>query len=114
MARTYIVNGQVYINRRFESKVVCMEDGKLRLTDRAGEDGTILDAAGLKVVPGFIDTHTHGAVGVDVNGATAEDLEKISCFVASKGTTCWMCSVLTDTREQTDWCIEQFKRHKQM
>ena len=114
MARTYIVNGQVYINRRFESKVVCMEDGKLHLTDRAGEDGTILDAAGLKVVPGFIDTHTHGAVGVDVNGATAEDLEKISCFVASKGTTCWMCSVLTDTREQTDWCIEQFKRHKQM
>ena len=114
MAKTYIVNGQVYINRRFESKVVCMEDGKLHLTDRAGKDGTTLDAAGLKVVPGFIDTHTHGAVGVDVNGATAEDLEKISCFAASKGTTSWMCSVLTDTREQTEWCIEQFKRHKQM
>ena len=114
MAKTYIVNGQVYINRRFESKVVCMEEGKLHLCDRAGEDGTVFDASGLKVVPGFIDTHTHGAVGVDVNGATAEDLEKISCFVSSKGTTSWMCSILTDTREQTDWCIEQFTRHKRM
>ena len=114
MAKTYIVNGQVYINRRFESKVVCMEEGKLRLCDRAGEDGTVFDASGLKVVPGFIDTHTHGAVGVDVNGATAEDLEKISRFMASHGTTAWQCSILTDTREQTEWCIGEFKRHEKM
>lgn len=91
-----------------------MEDGKLCLVDAAGEDGTIFDAKGLKVVPGFIDTHTHGAVGVDVNGATAEDLEKISLFKASRGTTSWLCSVLTDTQEQTEWCIEQFKLHRKM
>lgn len=112
MSKTYIVNGQVYVDRHFENKVICIEDDKLHLVEKAGEDGEIFDAAGLKVVPGFIDTHTHGAVGVDVNGATAEDLEKISCFMASKGTTSWLCSVLTDTKEQTDWCINEFKRHK--
>ena len=112
MAKTYIVNGQVYVDRKFENKVICIEDGKLHLVENAGSDGDIFDAAGLKVVPGFIDTHTHGAVGVDVNGATAEDLEKISCFMATKGTTSWLCSVLTDTQEQTDWCINEFKRHK--
>lgn len=112
--KTYLVNGQVYLDRQFRSQVVCIEDGKLLLPDQAGTDGTILDATGLKIVPGFIDTHTHGAVGVDVNGATAEDLEKICCFMASKGTTSWLCSILTDTQEQTDWCIEQFKRHKAM
>ena len=114
MSKTYIVNGQVYVDRHFENRVICIEDDKLHLVEEAGEDGEIFDAKGLKVVPGFIDTHTHGAVGVDVNGATAEDLEKISCFMASKGTTSWLCSVLTDTEEQTDWCINEFKRHKTM
>lgn len=114
MSKTYIVNGQVYLDHSFQHAIVCMEDGKLRLVDAAGEDGIIFDAKGLKVVPGFIDTHTHGAVGVDVNGATAEDLEKISLFKASRGTTSWLCSVLTDTQEQTEWCIEQFKLHRKM
>ena len=113
MSKTYIVNGQVYLNHRFENATVCLEDGKIRLVDRAGQDGTLFDARGMKVVPGFIDTHTHGAVGVDVNGATAADLEKISCFMADHGTTSWLCSVLTDTQEQTQWCIEQFMLHKE-
>ena len=105
--KKYIVNGQVYLDRRFTDATVCMEDGKLTVLE-AGcptADGEVFDAKGLKVVPGFIDTHTHGAVGVDVNGATAEDLEKISVFMATKGTTSWQCSVLTDTQEQTEWCI---------
>ena len=114
--KKYIVNGQVYLDRRFTDATVCMEDGKLTVLE-AGcptADGEVFDAKGLKVVPGFIDTHTHGAVGVDVNGATAEDLEKISVFMATKGTTSWQCSVLTDTQEQTEWCINEFKRHETM
>lgn len=116
MKKTYIVNAQVYLDRHFVDATVCMENGKLRILDEKWNtaDGVVLDAAGLKVVPGFIDTHTHGAVGVDVNGATAEDLEKISCFMASKGTTAWQCSILTDTQQQTEWCIAQFKRHETM
>ena len=114
--KKYIVNGQVYLDRRFTDATICMEDGKLTVLE-AGcptADGEVFDAKGLKVVPGFIDTHTHGAVGVDVNGATAEDLEKISVFMATKGTTSWQCSVLTDTQEQTEWCINEFKRHETM
>ena len=116
MSKTYLVNGQVYLDHGFRPAVICMEDGKLRVLDALcpTADGAVFDAAGLKVVPGFIDTHTHGAVGVDVNGATAEDLEKISCFMATKGTTSWQCSILTDTQEQTEWCIAQFKRHQTM
>lgn len=72
----------------------------------------VVDASGKRIVPGFIDIHTHGGVGVDVNGATAEGLEKISRFFAGNGTTSWLCSVLTDTVEQTEWCIDQFKAHK--
>jgi len=116
MAKKYLTNGSVYIGHQFEKKTLCMENGRLTVleADHNTSDGIVFDARGLKIVPGFIDTHTHGAVGVDINSATAEDLEKISCFMASKGTTSWLCSILTDTQEQTEWCIKQFKMHQNM
>lgn len=114
MDTLYLVNGLVYQGRSFEEKTVRICGDKLTVLDRGAptEDGKTLDAAGLKIVPGFIDTHTHGAVGVDVNGATAEDLEKICRFMAGNGTTAWQASVLTDTQEQTEWCIGEMKRHE--
>ena len=115
MKDTYIVNGQVYIGRAFEARTLKLSGGKLAVLGadaRLPEGAEVIDARGKRVVPGFIDIHTHGAVGVDVNGATAGDLEKISRFFAGNGTTSWLCSVLTDTVEQTQWCIDQFKAHK--
>lgn len=107
----YIVNGQVYHDHAFQSCTIHVKDGRLYLCEQAPAGARTVDAAGKKVVPGFIDIHTHGAVGVDVNGATAEDLHKIGRFFAGNGTTAWLGSVLTDTVEQTDWCIEQFKAY---
>ena len=113
MNTQYIVGGQVYVDRSFQQKTVAMEEGKLRLLPPdTPVSGEVYDAAGKKVVPGFIDIHTHGAVGVDVNGATAADLEKIGTFFAGNGTTAWLASVLTDTEEQTRWCIDQYKEWK--
>lgn len=114
---SYIVNGQVYVDRTFQNKTVCMKDGKIELLEADAAipaDAQKVDAAGKRVVPGFIDVHMHGAVGVDVNAATAEDLEKICRFVAGNGTTSFLCSVLTDTKEQTNWCIDEFKKHRDM
>ena len=78
----------------------------LKQTDGA----EVFDVSGYRIVPGFLDIHTHGAVGVDVKAAKPEDFEKVCRFQASQGTTGWLGSVLTDTREQTLWCIEQFKQ----
>ena len=113
MSAHYIINGQIYVDHHFQSGTIAVEDGRLRLLP-AGEpvSGEIYNAAGKRVVPGFIDIHTHGAVGVDVNGAAAEDLEKIGRFFAGNGTTAWLASVLTDTEEQTRWCIDQYKAWK--
>lgn len=113
----YIINGDVYVDGKFRKKTVGIADGRITLLEvnealEAGVD--VYDAAGKKVVPGFIDIHTHGAVGVDVNAASAEELNKIGHFMATQGTTSWLCSVLTDTREQTLWCINEYKRHKEI
>ncbi len=113
----YIVNGKVFLDGSFQEKTIGVTGGCIRILpkDAALEsEAKVYDAEGKKVVPGFLDIHTHGAVGVDVNAATAEELGKIGHFMATQGTTAWLCSVLTDTKEQTLWCIDEFKKHKKM
>lgn len=49
-----------------------------------------IDLSSLTVFPGFIDIHIHGAVGVDTMNATAADLERVSQFLATRGVTGWL------------------------
>ncbi len=115
MSTRYLINGRVYVDHAFQSRTVAVEDGRLRLLPPdAPAAGEVIDLAGKALVPGFVDIHTHGAVGVDVNGASTGDLEKIAAFFAGNGTTSFLASILTDTEEQTRWCIGQcrdFHRH---
>ena len=108
--------GMVYQGHEFVRADILMSEGVISAvgTDLAETDAQVTDVTGKRIVPGFLDIHTHGAVGVDVNGARAEDYEKICRFHVSQGTTGWLCSVLTDTREQTLWCIEEYKRWKNL
>jgi len=103
--KTLLTNGFLYLNHGFEQKDLLLEDGIIsEIGDGiAAGEAEVIDLAGRKVVPGFFDVHTHGAVNVDVNAASAEDLESICRFFASKGVTSWLCSVLTDTR--ADACL---------
>ena len=113
----YIVGGDVYIDHRFMKKTIRMEHRRLTVLPPdylPEEQAEIYSAVGKKIVPGFIDIHTHGAAGVDVNAASAEDYEKICRFAAENGTTAWLCSILTDTAEQTKRCIHEFKKHQKM
>ncbi len=44
----------------------------------------------LTLFPGFVDVHTHGAVGVDVMDASADDLLRVSLYLAQHGVTAWL------------------------
>ncbi|MFQ7453196.1 MAG: ketose-bisphosphate aldolase [Flavonifractor plautii] len=109
----YLKNGSVLWNGAFTPLDMAVEDGHITALSRGHHNEKGLpevDAAGLRVLPGFLDLHTHGATGVDVNAADAEGLRTIGRFFASQGVTGWLCSVLTDTPEQTLWCMEQARQ----
>ena len=107
MDRLLIRGGAVYRERRFETADVLCEDGKIAAMgeDLEAKGAQVIDAAGRKVVPGFIDAHTHGAAGVDVNAADEEGLRKIAACFATQGTTAFNASILTDTEETTRRCL---------
>lgn len=115
MRDQYIINADIYVEGQFRTGVLGIHEGTLRFYPAGCEipaEAEVIDGAYKKVVPGFIDIHTHGAVGVDVNGASADDFEKIGSFFAGNGTTAWLASVLTDTLEQTERCIEAYKSYR--
>ena len=58
-----------------------------------------LDLNGLRLFAGFIDIHIHGAVGVDVNAATADDLREVAKFLARNGITAWLPTLVPDSLE---------------
>lgn len=58
-----------------------------------------IDCTGLTALPGFIDIHIHGAVGVDINVADVDGLLEVGRFLATKGVTAWMPTLVPDSDE---------------
>src|SRR5918912_390937 len=74
---------------------VLIEGGRItRLCERKRSEPARADLTyhleGLTLFPGLIDVHIHGAVGVDTNEATAEELHAVARFLSGRGTTGWL------------------------
>ncbi len=108
MNQLYFHGGPVYVDGRLQTVSVLVRAGKTAaLGGPAPEGCPVVDLGGRMLVPGFLDIHTHGGGGVDVNAADREGFAAISRFFAAQGTTGWLCSILTDTEEHTLWSISQ-------
>src|SRR5580692_5095242 len=68
-------------------------------------------AAGMTVVPGFVDVHIHGAGGHDVMEATPEALDAITATVARRGTTSLVATTVTAPVEETCHSLEGIARY---
>ena len=86
---------------------VFQEDGSFRLQDLYVEnhrivasedevtDKTIVDAAGLRVLPGLVDIHSHGAFGHDFSDADPEGLAYWTSHIPEEGVTSFLPTTVT-------------------
>lgn len=83
-----------------ENKNILIENGKIaEISENKPPADEILNLSEMALYAGFIDVHNHGAVGVDVNDATVDGLQKIGEFLARNGVTAWMPTFVPDSFE---------------
>ncbi|HTS11348.1 MAG TPA: N-acetylglucosamine-6-phosphate deacetylase [Candidatus Limnocylindrales bacterium] len=68
-------------------------------------------AAGMTVVPGFVDIHIHGAGGHDVMEANARALDRVTMTVARHGTTSIVATTVTAPTDDTCKSLEGIARY---
>ena len=65
------------------------------------------------VLPGFIDEHIHGAGGADTMDATEEALQTISEYVAREGTTGFLATTMTQSKENISAALANVRKVKE-
>lgn len=73
-----------------------------RLVDKAEyqDDGGVIDAEGLLVLPGLVDIHSHGAAGEDFSDGNPEGLKKILQYEKRCGITSYCPTSMTFPKER--------------
>ena len=85
-------------DREVQGAAVLIEEGRI-VSLEASQADEVLDLAGTTLLPGFIDVHIHGAVGVDVMEATPLGLREVSNYLASQGVTSWLPTLVPGSDE---------------
>ena len=114
--RTAIVNAQVVcIDKIIRNGVCVFENGKIIYVGTAMQpsDKTI-DAHNAYLIPGFVDIHCHGGMGMSFMGGDENDFAKIAKFHLSHGTTTLVATTCTSDDEETYGMLETYKKHKQL
>lgn len=108
MRRTIFTGGAVFTGGELvNTEVLVAGDRIAAIGDALPREGCeVLDLRGNILSPGFIDVHTHGGDGVDINAADHAQLAKLSRFFASQGVTGFLASILTDTVDATMTAID--------
>ena len=100
---TLIKNARILTPHGFILGNVLIENGIIQSITKEipklENDAHELNAKFKMLLPGFIDIHTHGANGLDVNGAVADDYVELNKFFASKGTTSYLPTVISDDHQ---------------
>ncbi len=76
---------------------IVTENGKIVKIGRVDESG--VDMSGLKIYPGLIDTHIHGALGQDASDLSSS-LDVISDYELRSGITTWYPTTVAVSREE--------------
>jgi len=93
--------------REFEDVCVVIEKGKIT---SIGKSKLTAEQRYPILAPAFIDSHTHGAVGIDVMSANNEDLLKLSSFYAQHGIGYFFPTTVSDTFDNLSRVAENVRK----
>lgn len=72
-----------------------------------------IDAAGLMLMPGFIDIHSHGADGRDACDDSLESIRHIARKKLQEGVTTWLPTTLTQPRDKLRSIAEKIAKYRE-
>lgn len=87
---TIIYNANVFLQGKFQKASVSVSGGVITSIGLSPNPGTIVDARGKYLVPGFVDIHIHGAAGSDFCDGTGDAFSAMSKYLASVGVTSFL------------------------
>ncbi|MCL1794516.1 MAG: N-acetylglucosamine-6-phosphate deacetylase [Oscillospiraceae bacterium] len=100
-AETYNSSKKCFIRADLE-----IEDGKFAEIINTGSK----KPAEAKIIPGFIDIHSHGAAGVDIFGANSGALVEMSAYYAQNGVTTLFLATMSERHDKIMRMIEETKK----
>lgn len=103
-----------------EGASLLVEEGRIANIFEGGEDESsrradVLELGGAMLLPGFIDVHIHGAMGVDTMDAGVDDLHQVARFLAGEGVTAWLPTLVPapeDDYRQAAGAVEALMREQ--
>ena len=94
-----IQSKKVWIADQFTPAQLELEDGIIKEIYPYNEKEVTKDYGNLRILPGFIDIHCHGAYGFDTNDANPEVLIKWAKGIVDDGVTSFLSTTLTQSEE---------------
>jgi len=88
-----IKNAKVFVGKSFVEGDVAFDKTITAVGKLPG--GGDVDAQGAYLVPGFVDIHTHGAMGEDFSDGKPEGLQPMADYYAAHGVTSFLATTMT-------------------
>ncbi len=108
-------NANVYVEGKGIINTNLSFDGKILSTTQLLENCEIIDLPSDAIVlPGFIDQHIHGAGGADAMDGSIEALSTIANTIAKEGTTSFLATTMTQSKENINKALNAVKEYKDL
>ena len=107
-------NATVYVDGEGLKKTTVCFDETIQKISRcavAGAEEIVLPDDAI-VIPGFVDEHIHGAGGSDGMDGTVEDIAIIAKTIAAEGTTSFLVTTMTQSKENITKAMQAVKEYR--
>lgn len=88
-------NAQVFFKGTFQRQNLLIKNGKIQFVPNDFAYDNAMDLTGHYIIPGLVDIHTHGCLGLDFADANTLETEKMCRYYAQHGVTSIIKTIMT-------------------